>query len=335
MFDQQASLSNSCCLPLRIRNPCRCAAVAVIWVGVFAALLHLLGRLPAAVPAADKFDNRARTNSSFEYGGQCSLLLNSGGWVHVPYVRCETSTRSVATCGVKHTNNWQWGPQARQCGAARFSSSQAQFTLQHKWIVMTGDSITRFMFAALLRLLAKDEEQKIVFGHQDFEYTLPGNVRASFIWAPYTVNVTSRIKQWASGDKRPDMIIVSTGLWHMLHIGSPEGFQAAISDLKKQSDSLVNKQGADVRMQFLSITEVYPAKLKTEEKRQALTLRRVDEYNQCIQGSRILLPDGPFSLIDMHRLTQGCGPDCTHDGLHYSNTTYDAALQIWINNLQL
>lgn len=58
-------------------------------------------------------------------------------------------------------------------------------------------------------------------------------------------------------------------------------------------------------MQFLSITEVYPAKLKTEEKRQALTLRRVDEYNQCIQGSRILLPDGPFSLIDMHRLTQG------------------------------
>ena len=29
----------------------------------------------------------------------------------------------------------------------------------------------------------------------------------------------------------------------------------------------------------------------------------------------------------------GCGPSCTHDGLHYSNATYDAAFQIWANNL--
>lgn len=58
-------------------------------------------------------------------------------------------------------------------------------------------------------------------------------------------------------------------------------------------------------MHFLSITEVYPAKLKSEEKRQALTLQRVDEYNQCIRDSHILLPNGPFSLIDMHHLTKG------------------------------
>lgn len=30
--------------------------------------------------------------------------------------------------------------------------------LQQKWIVMAGDSITRFLFAALLRLLADDGE---------------------------------------------------------------------------------------------------------------------------------------------------------------------------------
>ena len=29
----------------------------------------------------------------------------------------------------------------------------------------------------------------------------------------------------------------------------------------------------------------------------------------------------------------GCGPECTHDGLHYSNATYDAALQVWMNSL--
>ncbi len=35
---------------------------------------------------------------------------------------------------------------------------QARHVLQQKWIVMAGDSITRFLFAALLRLLADDGE---------------------------------------------------------------------------------------------------------------------------------------------------------------------------------
>ena len=58
-------------------------------------------------------------------------------------------------------------------------------------------------------------------------------------------------------------------------------------------------------MHFLSISEVYPPKLKTEEKRQALTLQNVDKYNQRIKDSHMIQPDGPFDLIDMHHLTQG------------------------------
>ena len=58
-------------------------------------------------------------------------------------------------------------------------------------------------------------------------------------------------------------------------------------------------------MHFLSITEIFPPKLKTDEKKQALTLQRVDEYNQCILDSHMLLPAGPFGLIDMHHLTRG------------------------------
>lgn len=58
-------------------------------------------------------------------------------------------------------------------------------------------------------------------------------------------------------------------------------------------------------MHFLSITEVFPPKLKTDEKKQALTLQRVDEYNQCILDSHMLMPAGPFGLVDMHSLTKG------------------------------
>ena len=58
-------------------------------------------------------------------------------------------------------------------------------------------------------------------------------------------------------------------------------------------------------MHFLSISEVYPPKLKTKEKQERLTLQNVDKYNQRIQSSRMIQPDGPFDLIDMHHLTQG------------------------------
>ena len=37
----------------------------------------------------------------------------------------------------------------------------------------------------------------------------------------------------------------------------------------------------------------------------------------------------------MRALCAGCGADCTFDGLHYSNATYDAALQIYLNQLFL
>lgn len=324
------------CRVMRCRKPLRHTVVVLAWLGLFAALLLVLNKLPGTLHGAapTAVSSRTRTEVTFDYGDQCSLLLNSGGWVQVPYVRCESSTRSVATCGPNHANSWQWGPQGRQCGAARLNTLQARHVLQQKWIVMAGDSITRFLFAALLRLLADDDEQ-IVFGHRDFEYTLPGNIRASFIWAPYTANITSRITQWTHGSEQPDYIIISTGLWHMLHVGDPEGYKSAILQLGNLSDGLVNKQRCDVQMHFLSITEVFPPKLKTDEKKQALTLQRVDEYNQCILDSHMLLPAGPFGLVDMHHLTRGCGPDCTHDGLHYSNTTYDAALQIWANSLQL
>lgn len=137
---------------------------------------------------------------------------------------------------------------------------------------------------------------------------------------------------------------------------------------------------------YFSISEVYPPKLKTEDKREHLTPARVDAYNYAIANSAVLSPDGPFHLIDIHSLTRGalpsctapacpawcsgvsmllatlfmhpmgckhlacsrhaykavknmgrcaeCGPECTHDGLHYSNMTYDTAVQVWANTLR-
>lgn len=60
-----------------------------------------------------------------------------------------------------------------------------------------------------------------------------------------------------------------------------------------------------VPVSFFSISEVYPPKLKTEEKRLHLTLENVDLYNRAIQDAGLLVPDGALYLVDMHHLTQG------------------------------
>jgi len=37
-----------------------------------------------------------------------------------------------------------------------------------------------------------------VFGHQNFEYVLPGNIRATFLWAPYGANLTAHFRAWCA-----------------------------------------------------------------------------------------------------------------------------------------
>jgi hypothetical protein len=58
-------------------------------------------------------------------------------------------------------------------------------------------------------------------------------------------------------------------------------------------------------MSVFSISEVYPPKLKTEEKRAHLTLANVDKYNKALNDSGILVPEGALYLVDVHHLTQG------------------------------
>ena len=38
--------------------------------------------------------------------------------------------------------------------------------------------------------------QTVVYGHRDFEYHLPSNIRASFTWAPYADNLTQLYSNW-------------------------------------------------------------------------------------------------------------------------------------------
>ncbi|CAL8470181.1 g9723 [Coccomyxa elongata] len=307
---------------------------------IFLFLIIAVYYLPAWKHRAEKSEessikvSSARTGFRFEYDEFCDTRFNSGGWVGIPNVSCDSTTRSVATCGQSHTDNWQWSSEALRCGAERQGPTEFQRALANRWIVVAGDSIARFFFASLLRLASHDSSQQIVYGHQDFEYTLPNNIRATFKWAPYITNLTVLLSNWTREGVSPDAVVMSAGLWHMLHIDDPADYAKQLQLLGHAIKDFVGglKVAAAPPMSFFSISEVFPPKLKTEEKRKHLTYQNVDFYNEAIQESGLLVPDGALYLVDLHHLTQGCGPTCSHDGLHYSNATYDAALQIWAVN---
>ena len=69
---------------------------------------------------------------------------------------CDANTQSVATCGPKHADNWQWSSNALRCGAQRLGAQELRAALGGKWVVIAGDSISRYFYAAFLRLLSAD-----------------------------------------------------------------------------------------------------------------------------------------------------------------------------------
>jgi hypothetical protein len=73
------------------------------------------------------------------------------------FCSCDDDSRNVATCGDGLDNNWQWSSDALSCGAQRLDADELAGLLQGKWVVIAGDSISRYFYAALLRALANGE----------------------------------------------------------------------------------------------------------------------------------------------------------------------------------
>ncbi len=69
----------------------------------------------------------------------------------------------MASCGPGPRDSWQWAAQALRCGASRQDAEDLRTLLAHRWFVVAGDSIGRFFFAALLRLLSDNRAQELLF----------------------------------------------------------------------------------------------------------------------------------------------------------------------------
>ena len=80
--------------------------------------------------------------------------------------------------------------------------------------------------------MIRAESQQVVYGHQDFEHDLDDNVRLTFRWAPYAENLTHILQAWTAHGEAPTSVVMSAGLWHMLHITDAPGYQQTLGNLK-------------------------------------------------------------------------------------------------------
>eukprot|EP00976_Prorocentrum_cordatum_P017125 344792-Prorocentrum_minimum.AAC.4 len=60
-------------------------------------------------------------------------------------------------------------------------------------------------------------------------------VRASFLWAPHPSNITARLAQWRhERQPLPDVLILSSALWPILHVGSARLFGQELVKIKAE-----------------------------------------------------------------------------------------------------
>lgn len=94
----------------------------------------------------------------------------------------------------------------------------------------------------------------MVVGHRSFNHTFDGGAQGSFVWAPYSVNVTDALESWRRavlapnstaaaealdwslrgppGRVVPDALVLCSSLWHMLYFGDPETYGERVAALK-------------------------------------------------------------------------------------------------------
>eukprot|EP00850_Spirogloea_muscicola_P018519 SM000170S02691 [mRNA] locus=s170:296607:300962:- [translate_table: standard] len=255
---------------------------------------------------------------------------------------------------------WAWELRAaRRCSLRQLGRQDALAALgREAWFVVAGDSQARLLLTALLRLLLLPSKPLPTHPrHSSFEVVLAApddGVRASFLWSPYPTNLTATVGALARNGTVPDVLVLGAGLWHMLWTPNADDYRDALTELREAVASLVeNVTGASSNSAgggmhdggsngeamphqrpaifWLGLPELITGRLNTERKRAVMTAEALAAYEEALLASRLLLPDGPCTLVDLRALSRGCGGGCTEDGIHYDAATYDAAVQGILN----
>ncbi|KAH7557075.1 hypothetical protein JRO89_XS11G0042100 [Xanthoceras sorbifolium] len=288
------------------------------------------------------------------YRDSCTDLVNEIVW--------DVQPKSVDVLDVQknstetYDKNWDWvrSGKVSACEFQKFSKSDALHLLNRSWVVVAGDSQARLFVVSLLRLVLDEERMDSIEGdwlkrHSDYKLVIDEiGMKLDFIWAPYETNLTHLIMKYKVKRTYPDVLVMGSGLWHMLHVNNASDYGARLLVLKNSVVSLLPispelvTNGPVTRclsnrsphLFWLGMPTLINGMLNMEAKRERMNDAMWHAYDKVLGDCKLLHQrGGPLMLLDIQSLTRNCGPRCTFDGMHYDGAVYDALAHIMLNDL--
>lgn len=238
---------------------------------------------------------------------------------------------------------WNIAPEVgRACGFGALSASTTRSRLVDivggKRFAFVGDSNARFAYASFIAATSEASADVSLDTkgekHRDWEHGLIANARASFVWAPYAGDVVEALE--AREDAAPDLVAVSTSLWHVLHEDNVNEYKKSMTRLGSVL-SRIAERNKDVVIVWLDTPMIVQDKLTDDEKRRKFTVANLEKFAKVKSDQssvKVVKPAGAAIQIKIADLSAACGPECSVDGVHQSRVVYDAGAQILLSILR-
>ncbi|CAA6673437.1 unnamed protein product [Spirodela intermedia] len=299
------------------------------------------------IPSVSVFLSSISSLSSPDSQESCLSFLNDIVWEE--HERGPNSSR--------RSWNWDRSSPVAACGFQRLGRADACDLLNGSWIVVAGDSQARLFVLSLLKLVLDSAEmegvQRDLFKrHSDYRMVDEEHgMKLDFIWAPYESNLTDLLLGFRAARRYPDVLVMGTGMWHMLHVNNASDYGRLLRTVKTSLLSLlpnmaefssdwpfagsVSSLPQPSHMFWLGMPTLVNSKLNTEEKREKMSQSMCEAYLRELDESQLLRQrgGGPLLLLDIGSLSSNCGEQCTEDGMHYDEAVYEAGIHIMLNAL--
>lgn len=286
--------------------------------------------------------------------GLCVSLLHEIVWEVMPSKVFDPLLRNNS---LNYDKFWSWSRlnSVSECEFQRLKRKDVMDLLNGSWVMIVGDSQARIFTLSLLSLVLDSDRVESVRSflfkrHSDYHIDIDEmGLKLDFIWAPYPNNLTDLVMKFKKKHLYPDVLVMGSGLWHMLHITNASDYGDLLGLLKNSVTSMLpvspkfeNDEPAmgsvsSVRsphLFWLGMPTLINSMLNTQEKRVKMNDVMEGEYERELRKSGILREfGGPFQLLDIGLLSLNCGIKCTDDGMHYDGAVYEAELHIMFNAL--
>lgn len=238
------------------------------------------------------------------------------------------------------------------CDFQRLGRSDVSDLLNGSWVMVAGDSQSRLMALSLLSLLLNSEDIEVVKGdlfkrHSDYQIVIGQiGMKLDFIWAPYEANLTGLMMEMKRNGNYPDVLVMGSGLWHMLHVTNSSDYGVSLQLLRNSvvsvapiSPSLTGGSGSvsakSPHFFWVGMPRLINSMLNTDEKKEKMSDEMLSAYDRELYQSKLLRQwgGGPLILLDVESLSRNCGTSCTVDGMHYDRIVYEAAIHVMLNAL--